>query len=89
MTLSELFISSNTLEYGIYEMKLIVQMSISSQLISSGVVYVQIIPSPIQVQLIQFGPSIIIQGKQQTLILDPGRYSIDQSYFNATVNIIY
>ena len=71
-------------------MKLIVQMSISPQFISSAFVYVQVIASPIEVQLIQFGPSIIIRGKQQTLILVPGKYSIDpdQSYFNSTVNII-
>jgi hypothetical protein len=54
-------------------------------------IYFKIIPSPIQVQLIQFGPSIIIQGKQQTLILDPGKYSIDpdQSYFNSAVSFRY
>jgi hypothetical protein len=90
-SLSELFIPSNTLKYGIYRMTLTVKMINSPQLISSSIIYVQIIPSPIQVQVIQFGPSIIIQGQQQTLILNPGKYSIDpdEMNFNSTVNILY
>jgi len=90
MTLGELFIPSKILEYGIYQMKLTVKMSISPQLISSSITYVEIIPSSIQVQLIQFGPSIILHDQQQTLILDPGRFSIDpdQNYFNSTVSFI-
>jgi hypothetical protein len=89
MTLSELYIPSNTLQYGLYQLTLAVKMSVSSQLISSVITYVKIIPSSIQVNLIQFGPSIITRGKQQTLVLDPGRFSIDpdQSYFNSTVII--
>ena len=88
-TLSELFIPSNTLQYGLYQLTVTVKMSVSSQLISSVITYVNIIPSPIQVNLIQFGPLIIIRGKQQALVLDPGRFSIDpdQSYFNSTVII--
>jgi hypothetical protein len=91
MTLSELFVPSNTFNYGIYRMTLTVKMINSPNLISSSIVYVQIIPSPIQVQLIQFGPSMIIRGQQQTLILDPGTFSIDpdEMYFNSTVNIVY
>jgi hypothetical protein len=90
-TLSELFVPSNTLKYGIYQMTLTVKMINSPQLITSSIIYVKIIPSPIQVQLIQFDPSIIIQGNQQTLILNPGRFSIDpdESYFNSTVNFLY
>ncbi len=88
MTLSELFIPSKTLEYGIYQMKLTVKMSISPQLISSAMTYVEIIPSSIQVQLIRFGPSIILHEQQKTLILNPGTFSIDpdQNYFNSTVS---
>jgi hypothetical protein len=91
MTLSELFIQSNTLKYGIYQMTLAAKTSISSAMISSVSTYIKIIPSPIQVQLLQLGPSIIIQGKQQTLILDPGTFSIDpdQTYFNSSVSFIY
>ena len=87
-TLGELFVPSKTLDYGIYQIKLTVKMSVRLELISSAVTFVEIIPSSIQVQLIQFGPSIIVRGQQQTLILDPGTYSIDpdQNYFNSTVS---
>jgi hypothetical protein len=72
-------------------MTLIVKMSVSTQLISSVITYVQIIPSPIQVNLYQFGPSMIIRGQQQTLILDPGTFSIDpdETYFDLTVSFMY
>ena len=65
-------------------MTLNVKMSVSRQLISSAMTYVRIVPSSIQVNLIQFGPSIIIRGQQQSLILDPGTFSIDpdETYFN-------
>jgi hypothetical protein len=58
---------------------------------SSAITYITIIPSSIQIQLIQFGPLIINRGKQETLILDPGKFSIDpdEMYFNSTVNIAY
>lgn len=89
MTLGELFVPSKTLEYGIYQMNLTVQMSLLSSLISSALTYIKIIPSPIQVKLIQSGSSIIIQGQQQTVKLDSETYSIDpdQSYFNSTVSL--
>jgi hypothetical protein len=72
-------------------MTLIVKMIDSSHLTSSVITYVQIIPSPIQVNLIQFGPSMIIRGQQQTLILNPGTFSIDpdETYFDLTVSFMY
>lgn len=91
MTLRELFIPSETLKYGIYEINLTVIMIISSELISSTITYVKIISSPIQIKLIENGPSIITQGFQQNLTLDPGRFSNDpdEIYFNLSVNFIY
>jgi hypothetical protein len=91
MTLSELYVPSQTLNYGIYRLNLTVRMSVSSQSISSAITFIKIIPSAIQVNLVQFGPSMIIQGQQQTLILDPGTFSIDpdQTYFNSSVCVIH
>ena len=62
-------------------------MTFSSQLVTSAVTYVKIIPSPVTVNLIQLGPSVITHGQQQTLILDPGSYSIDpdSDLFNTSV----
>jgi hypothetical protein len=90
ITVSELFVPSRTLEYGIYQIKLTVKMLVSSQLISSAVTYIKIISSPIQVNLNQYGSLMIIQGHEQTFQLDPGRFSIDpdEIYFNSSVNII-
>ncbi|UJR10866.1 hypothetical protein I4U23_015053 [Adineta vaga] len=86
LTLAELFIPSKTLDYGTYQMTLIARMNAPIELISTAVTYIEIVSSPIQVQLIQFGPSMIILGQQQPLILNPGRFSIDpdQSHFNST-----
>lgn len=90
LSLSELFLPSNTFDYGIYQMKLTVQMYFSPELISTALTYIQILPSPIQVNLVQYGPSIIIRKQQQILILDPGRFSIDPDRidFNSTVNYL-
>ncbi|CAF4665152.1 unnamed protein product [Rotaria sp. Silwood1] len=77
MTLSELFLPSRSLHYGIYMVKLTVTMQVLPQLTSSEVTYISIIPSPITVNLIRFGSSMISIGRNQTLILDPGSFSID------------
>lgn len=55
MTLSELFIPSKMLQYGLYQIKLTVKMSAFPELISSAITYVHIISSPIQVRIIQDG----------------------------------
>ncbi|CAF4231446.1 unnamed protein product, partial [Rotaria sp. Silwood2] len=77
MTLSELFLPSRSLHYGLYKIKLTVTMQILPQLTSSEVTYISIIPSPITVNLIRFGSSMISIGRNQTLILDPGSFSLD------------
>jgi len=87
-TLSELFIPAQTLTYGIYELKLIVTMTAVPNLTSSASTYVKITPSNIQANLLQFGTSMITQGHQQNLTLDPGKFSIDPdtATFNASVS---
>ena len=59
-------------------MKLTVTMDASPQSISSAIIYIKIIPSPIIIKLIQVGPIIITQGQQQIITLDPGQI-FDQS----------
>jgi hypothetical protein len=59
---SELYISSRSLSYGIYELKLTVRMSISLDSMSSESIFVKIIPSGIAVNLVQFGTSMITRG---------------------------
>jgi hypothetical protein len=87
-TLSELFIPAQTLAYGIYELQLTVAMVASPALTSSASVYVEIIPSSILVNLVQFGTSAITSGQQTDLILNPGTFSVDpdSTTFNASVS---
>ncbi|CAF1309622.1 unnamed protein product [Rotaria magnacalcarata] len=85
-TMSELYIPEQTLDYGTYQFTLTVRMFAAPQLSSSMSAYIQIIPSNIVVNLIRFGTTMITQGYQQDLILDPGSYSIDPDRitFNAS-----
>ena len=87
-TFTELYVPSRTLPFGIYELKLTVTMVISRNLTSSSSAYVQITPSGITANLVQYGTSMITRGYHQDLLLDPGTYSIDldQDIFNATVS---
>ena len=75
--LGELVVPARSLDYGVYQIKFIVTMALSSQLTRTTVTYVSIIPSPITVNLLQLGSSTIAHGQQQTLTLDPGSNSID------------
>jgi hypothetical protein len=87
-TLSELFIPAQSLAYGTYELKLTVTMIAVPNLSSSASTYVTITPSSIQANLLQFGTSMITQGHQQNLTLDPGKLSVDpdMATFNASVS---
>jgi hypothetical protein len=85
-TFSEIFIPARTLSYGIYQLKLVV----TSNLTSSSSVFVQIIPSGMIANFFLLGTSMITNGYQQDLVLNPGRFSIDlDGYpFNASVSYI-
>ena len=87
-TFSELYIPSQTLDCGIYELKLTVTMLISSNLRSTVSAFIKIIPSDIIVNLVQSESSMISIGYNQNLTLNPGIYSIDLSgyEFNASVS---
>ncbi|UJR18997.1 hypothetical protein I4U23_022127 [Adineta vaga] len=85
-TFSELYIPSQILSYGLYEMKLTVTMINATNIASSSVAYIQITPSDITPNLIRYGTSIVTRGYQQDLQLDPGSYSTDSdgNTFNAS-----
>ncbi|CAF4120452.1 unnamed protein product, partial [Adineta steineri] len=76
-TLSELYIPSRTLDYGIYELTLTVTMIESLDLKSSSSAYVRITATGITANLVQLGTSMITRGSQQDLQLNPGAYSVD------------
>jgi hypothetical protein len=86
----ELYIPSNILPYGIYELILTVTMTSQPTLTTTKSVFIQISPSDITANLVPLGTSMITTGHQQNLLLDPGNYSIDpDGYpFNATVSEI-
>ncbi|CAF3897839.1 unnamed protein product [Rotaria sordida] len=76
-TFSELYIPARTLPHGIYELKLTVTITTSSNLILSKSAFVKITPSGITANLVQLGTSMITRGNQQDLKFDPGTFSID------------
>jgi hypothetical protein len=80
-TFSELYIPSQTLAYGIYELKLNVTTIIALNLTSTVSAYIRIIPSGIIVNLIQVEASMITNGFNQNLTLNPGVYSVDLDGF--------
>jgi hypothetical protein len=87
-TLSELYIPPETLDFGIYELKLTVTTTSSSNLTSTASVFIKIISLTIVVNLIQSEASLITNGYNQNLILNPGSYSVDLdgSGINASVS---
>ena len=87
-TLSELFIPARSLAYGTYQLQLTVSMIASPNLTSSASIYVMIISTKIQTNLLLYGTSMISLGHEQNLTLNPGKFSIDPdtSTFNASVS---
>lgn len=87
---SELYVPARTLDYGIYELKLIVTTATYPQLTTSASAYVQINPSGITANMVPLGTSIITSGQSKDLLLDPGSYSVDPDaqIFNASVSDI-
>jgi hypothetical protein len=87
-TAAELFIPARTLDYGIYQLQVIVFMVAAPQLISVASTNVQIVPSTITPNLMPFGTSMIVHGRGGDLLLDPGTYSLDPDTlsFDASVS---
>jgi hypothetical protein len=86
-TCSELYIPSETLDYGIDELKLTVTTIISLNLISITSAFIRIIPSDIIVNLIQVETSMIANGFNQNLTLNRGIYSVDLNGFVFNGNV--
>jgi len=78
---SELYIPSNTLQYGIYRLELRVTIEDNPSITSSSSVYVEISPSGVTANLVPLGTSVVTSGDQQNLILNPGNYSKDPDGF--------
>jgi hypothetical protein len=87
-TFSELYIPPQTLDYGIYELKSTVTTIIALNLTTTASTFIKIIPSSIIVNLIQVEASMIANGFNQNLTLNPGIYSVDLDgfLFNASVS---
>ena len=81
-TLSELFLPARSLDYGLHQMTLTVGMRVLPVLNSSVSTYFSVIPSPITVNLVRYGSSMITIGRSQNLTLDPGLFSIDPDQVN-------
>lgn len=88
-TFSELYIPSRTLPFGIYQLMLTVSMVAQPRQMASAFTYVQITPSGITANLVQYGTSMITRGHDQDLILNPGIHSIDLdgNMLNASVRM--
>ncbi len=66
------------LTYGTYQFKLTVNIIASSNFTSSASINVKIIRSEkVIVNLIEYGTSLITLGQNQELLLEPGKYSVD------------
>ncbi|CAF1375842.1 unnamed protein product [Adineta ricciae] len=85
-TFTELFVPARTLSYGLYEFNLTIAMLNMTNVSASSVVYVQIMPSGITANLVQYGTSMFTHGTGQNLQLDSGNYSIDadEAIFDAS-----
>jgi hypothetical protein len=86
-TLSELYIPPKTLPCGIYEFELTVTMIDTPNLQSSASVYIKILSSTISANLIQLGTSMITNGQEQDLILNPGAFSVDLDGYTFNANV--
>lgn len=83
----ELFIPPRTLEFGFYEIKLIVTINNRVDLSTEAKLYLNVIRSNVIVRLIPSEVSLVTHRYGQNLKLDPGSFSIDpdSDSFNANV----
>ncbi|CAF4516054.1 unnamed protein product, partial [Rotaria sp. Silwood2] len=88
---SEIYIKSQILPIGTYLFNFTVSMNLQTDILASDYTYIKIIPSDIRVNLLVHGTSVITNGIAQSLLFQPGVYSIDpdSNYFNVQVNYIF
>ena len=86
-TTSEIFLAARALPVGTYLFNHTVTMNSLNGFTTSDYTYVTIISSDIQVNLLANGTSIITSGVTQSLLFQPGTYSVDpdSSFFNPQV----
>jgi hypothetical protein len=87
---SEIYIQSQQLPLGTYLFNYTVTMNSYTAFSAFGYTYVTVIASDIQVNLLANGTSIITSGVTQSILFQPGVYSIDpdSNYFNPNVNYL-
>jgi len=87
-TTSEIYISSQQLSLGTYLFNYTLSMNSKSSFTTSSYTYIKIISSDIEVNMLADGTSIITNGVTQSILFQPGVYSIDpdSTYFNPDVN---
>jgi hypothetical protein len=88
---SEIYIQSQQLPLGTYLFNFTTSMNVNAGFATSGYTYITIISSDIQVNLLPNGTSMITNGVTQSILFEPGVYSIDpdSNYFNPGVKKIY
>jgi hypothetical protein len=94
-----LVIKENTLDYGLYQFTLQVDVSFNGMIVSSSAqTYVQIIPTGLAVFALENGVSSVIIGSKQAFSLQPTTYTFDRDdiiqpsqltfvYYCKTINI--
>ena len=87
-TASEMFLTARSLPIGTYRFNYTVTMSSMNGFCTSAYTYVTIIASDIQVNLLANGTSAITSGVAQSLLFQPGTYSVDpdSSFFDPRVS---
>ncbi|CAF1178747.1 unnamed protein product [Adineta steineri] len=83
---SEIYLQTQALPTGTYLFNYTVSMTSAPGFASSAYTYITIIRSNIQVNLLANGTSVITNGVTQTLLFQPGVFSVDpdSTYFDAT-----
>jgi len=96
---TELVIKENTLDYGLYQFTLQVDVSFNGLIVSSSAqTYVQIIPTGLAVFALENGVSSVLVGSKQAFNLNPSLYTFDMDgivtpdklsfvYYCRTVNV--
>ena len=75
---TELVIKENTLDYGLYQFSLQVDVSFNGQVVSSlAQTYVQIVPTGLAVFALENGVSSVLVGSKQAFNLNPSLYTFD------------
>jgi hypothetical protein len=85
---SEIYIKSQQLPLGVYLFNFTISMDSQTGFSTSDYTYIKIISSDIQVNMLANGTSMITNGVTQSILFEPGVYSIDpdSNYFNPDVN---